>query len=350
MTMNGHHNETAKPTSDELRRWAKAPEQPQQPLITESEFTPEEAKQPRPLSGNPVIKIALVAGMMLPIFAVAGLLLNANHPSQAPKEVAQSAKSNNDSETSDVGTAAKQREELGHTQAELAIANQSQALKNQPALKQAPTPKIQPSKETTAPVARSVVSPAPSVSYAPPAPRIIQPPVARSIAPVSPPVADYSSVAAQSSKSRSQAASVQTSPQDSYDRYLAMTQLGSYGQVSSEAANNQTESPAQASTVSAQPEMQPTSETTLVATQPVSPQVKPDEEASILAEQPQRSILAATKAEGILTTPIAADQSKAQDDKFTIQLTQPIKAEDGSIALPSGTQLIAQVNSIAETG
>lgn len=347
MSTNGNHNETTQPSADELRRWAKAPEQANQPLITQSEFTPEEAKQPRPLSGNPVIKIALVAGMMLPIFTVAGLLLNANHPSQAPKEATQSAKSDTASapENSNAETVAKQREELGHTQAELAIANQTQALKNQPALKQAPTSKTQPSTQPTTIAARPVApsAPAPSVSYAPPAPRIIQPPATRSIAPV----ADQSS---QLPKSGSQAVASESSPQDNYDRYLAMTQLGSYGQVPPEVSNNQTESPSPSSTVSAQPETQPTSETTLVAAQPAVPQVKPDEEASILAEQPQRSILAATKAKGILTTPIAIDQGKSQDDRFTIQLAQPIKAEDGSIALPSGTQLIAQVNSITETG
>lgn len=351
MTMNGNHNETTNPSADELRRWAKAPEQPQQPLITESEFKPEEAKQPRPLSGNPVIKITLVAGMMLPIFTVAGLLLNGNHPSQSSKEASQTVKSDtaNAPENPDIQTAAKQREELGHTQAELAIANQTQALKNQPALKQVPTPKVQPSTKPTAIAARPIVPAAP-VSYTPPAPRVIQPPVTRSVAPVSPPVADRSPIVAHSKSDIREVAASEISPQDSYNRYLALTQLGSYGQVSSESSSTPTELPAQSSTVTAQSETQPTAEATLVASQPAVPQVKPEEETSILAEQPQRSLLAATKAEGVLTTPIAVDQGKAQDDRFTIQLAQPIKAEDGSIALPSGTQLIAQVNSIAETG
>jgi hypothetical protein len=353
MSTNGHHNETTKPTSDELRRWAKAPEQVNQPLITESEFMPEEAKQPRPLSGNPVIKIALVAGMMLPIFTVAGLLLNASHPSQSPREATQSvnSKTGDSPENSEAETAAKQREELGHTQAELAIANQTQALKNQPALKQAPTPKVQPSNSTTI-AARPVVSPAPvsSVSDTPPAPRVIQPPVSRSITPVSPPV-ERSSVAAQPRSDVRGVSASETTPQESYDRYLALTQLGSYGQVSPEASNTQTDPPSQSATVNAaQSETQPSTEATLVALQPAVPKVKPEEEASILAEQPQRSLLAATKAEGILTTPIVFDQGKVQDDRFTIQLARPIKAEDGSIALPSGTQLIVQVNSIAETG
>lgn len=350
MSTNGNHNESTKPSADELRRWAKAPDQPQQPLITESEFTPEEAKQPRPLSGNPVIKIALVAGMMLPIFTVAGLVLNGNHPSQSPKEATQTGKPDtaNAPENSDAETAAKQREELGHTQAELAISNQTQALKNQPALKQAPTSKVQPAEKSTTIAARPVVAPTPasSVSYTPPTPRIIQPPVMRSIAPVSAPVV------AQPLKSNIPAIpAAETTPQENYDRYVALTQLGSYGQVPSEASNNQAESPARSITVdAAQSEAQPSTEATLVASQPDVPQVQPEEEASILAEQPQRSLMAATKAEGILTTPIAVDQGKTQDDRFTIQLSQPIKAEDGSTALPSGTQLIAQVNSITETG
>lgn len=352
MSTNGNHNESTKPSANELRRWAKAPEQPQQPLITESEFTPEEAKQPRPLSGNPVIKIVLVAGMMLPIFTVAGLLLNGNHPSQSPKDATQTKKTDtaNAPENSDAETVAKQREELGHTQAELAIANQTQALKNQPALKQSPAPRVQPSARSTTIAAHPVVAPAPasSVSYSPPAPRIIQPPATRSIAPVG----DRTPVVVQSPKSSIQAISAaETTPQESYDRYIALTQLGSYGQVSSEASNHQTESPSRSITVdAAQSKAQPSTEVTLVTSPSDVTQIRPEEEASILAERPQRSLMAATKAEGILTTPIVVDQGKTQDDRFTIQLAQPIKADDGSIALPSGTQLIAQVNSIAETG
>lgn len=353
MNTNGNH-ETQKPTTDELKRWAKAPVQPQQPLITESEFTPEEAKQPRPLSGNPVIKIALVAGMMLPIFAVAGLLLNANHPSQPQKEATQTANSQtaNAPTNSDAETAVKQREELGHTQAELAIANQTQALKNQPALKQPPTPQI--ASKPTLTAARPAVSSASAepVSYTPPAqPRIVQPPVTRAITPVSPPVA-IAPVASRLPETGSKSGTAsETSPQENYDRYLVLTQLGSYGQIPSEAPANQTEPSPQPSTVAAyQQDVQQSREATLVASQAVTPQIKPEEEAPILAEQPQRSLLATTKAQGILTTPIAVDQGKPQNDRFTVQLTQPLKAEDGSIALPSGTQLIAQVNSISESG
>lgn len=341
--MSSNGNGSAKPTADELKRLAKAPSQPQQPLITESEFTPEEARTPRPISGNPVLKITLVAGLLLPVFGVAGLLLNSNHPSQPQKETTQAKSSESESvpENSDAATVAKQREELGQTQAELAIAQQRQALKNQANPKQVPTPKtktepqkvaVHPTVRENAPVSsRPVVAPVSDV----PSPRIIRPPVVRSVAPLA---------ASRVEPVVSAKATEPASPEDNYDRYLALTQLGSYGRLSSEESPKETVTPTQPSTVTA---YQTTADQKSEVAVPET-----SEEAPILDEQPQRAVLTSTKVAGVLTTPVVVNDKKEEksDDRFTIELAQPLKTEDGTIAIPARSQLIAQLNSVSESG
>lgn len=337
MSTNGNGSE--KPTVDELKRWAKAPSQPQQLLITESEFTPEEARTPRPISGHPVLKITLVAGLLLPVFGIAGLLLNGNHPSQSQKEATQakSSKPENPPENSDAAMVAKQREELGRTQAEFAIAQQAQALKNQ-APKQ-PTPQfktalqkatVQPTASANPPVnSRPVMEPVHDISP----PQIIRPPAIRSVAP---PSRTESEIAAKPSEAS-------MSPQDNYDRYLALTQLGSYGQLPSQESSKGAVTLAQSPRVTVyQPVVEQTSE----------PALEVSEEAPILNEQPQRSLLASTKVAGILTTPVVVDEKKEErlSDRFTVELLQPLRTEDGMIAIPARSQLIAQLNSISESG
>jgi len=342
MSTNG--NGSAKPTAEELKRLAKAPSQPQQPLITESEFTPEEARTPRPISGNPVLKITLVAGLLLPVFGVAGLLLNGNHPSRPQKETiqAKSSGSENVPENSDAATISKQREQLGQTQAELAIAQQRQALKNQPNSKQPETPKskepqkvaVQPTPRVDATVnSRPLVEPVSDVS----SPRIIRPPAVRSIAPVSTSRAEPATKPSEVDKP--------ASPQDNYDRYLALTQLGSYGQIPTEEAPQREATPTQPPTVTA---YQPAA---VQKSEPV--ELETTEETPILNEQPQQALLASTKVAGILTTPVVADEKaadKVSGDHFTIELTQPLRTDDGAIAIPARSQLITQLNSISESG
>ena len=128
MSSNGSDPQSQKPLAEDLKRWARVP-QPSQTLVTESEFTPEEARQPRPLSGHPVIKIALVSGLTLPIFVLAGTMMNANRPTpQVATSPSISSSPNTTDETSDAKTIAAQREALGQTQANYALKEQQDRL------------------------------------------------------------------------------------------------------------------------------------------------------------------------------------------------------------------------------
>lgn len=215
MNSNGNNQQSQNPTSEELKQWARVPQQPQ-PLVTESEFTPDEATKPRPLSGHPAIKIALVSDMTLPIFVVAGLMMNANRPTaQVTIQPSISPSPNSTAENSDAKTIAAQREALGQTQANYALKEQQDRLKQQSSTNEKPPKNGAIARTPVKPVittrqAAPVETPQP-LSYTPPLVQRIQP----TVAPPSP-----------ISKPASITPVPRESEQDNYDRYLALTQVG----------------------------------------------------------------------------------------------------------------------------
>lgn len=336
MNGNGNGHQPAQPTKEQLRELARAP-QAQSPLVTAHEFNLEDAQQPRPLSGNPYIKVGLIFGATLPIFMVAGLFLSSQ--SSRKKEVINPAISRAPtmpaSETSPSSLVQEQREELGRAQANEALYNQRAALQQQA------LPKTTVQKVTVRPTVKPSPPPIPSRPVSQPvrvAPAFYSPlpPVVRSL-PTSLPI----------SRPRSPVISAAQSPEDNYDRYLALANLGSYGQlpVLPEPVSTEVQPSAPASSY------QPAAQRTV---QPL-PTINSEEEAPILQERPRKVLGIATKGQAILTTPLIWDEKtalsqKAKDDRFTIQLTEPLQAQDGSIALPAGTQLVAQLESMSSSG
>ena len=148
------------------------------------------------------------------------------------------------------------------------------------------------------------------------------------------------------------------SEQDNYDRYVALTQMGSYGQIAAEkeTASAPLDLAAEPEIFVEPPAILRNSAQQIATSSNLAPSgIDAQEEAAILQEQPQRTVLASTKTEGILATPIILDEKtksgeKAQQGRFTIQITAPLKAQDNSIALPKGTQLIAEVDSMSDSG
>ena len=87
-----------------------------------------------------------------------------------------------------------------------------------------------------------------------------------------------------------------------------------------------------------------------------SSQVNPAEEASILNSTPVRQLTVGGMAPGQLVTPViwaGAAKSATQaetPEKFIVQLAQPLTDKDGSVTLPQGTQIVATVVGINESG
>jgi hypothetical protein len=85
------------------------------------------------------------------------------------------------------------------------------------------------------------------------------------------------------------------------------------------------------------------------------------EEANILSGVPLRSLQVGAIAQGQLVTPLnwagnrasAVTKSTSQNsvgEKFIVQLAQPLTDKDGFVALPAGTQIVAQVADVNESG
>jgi hypothetical protein len=79
------------------------------------------------------------------------------------------------------------------------------------------------------------------------------------------------------------------------------------------------------------------------------PPILEEEEAQILeSDDRQHSLTVGTRAEGELITPVVITGNNA--DRFTIKLTEPLMDNQGQVAFPEGTELVVQVDSVAETG
>jgi hypothetical protein len=79
------------------------------------------------------------------------------------------------------------------------------------------------------------------------------------------------------------------------------------------------------------------------------PPILEEEEARILeSDDRQHSLTVGTRAEGELITPVVITGNNA--DRFTIKLTEPLMDNQGQVAFPEGTELVVQVDSVAETG
>ena len=213
----------------------------------------------------------------------------------------------------------------------------------------------------TAPIPATVATPnaptasAPTVSSAPVAtarPPIQYaglPPVSRSVSQPSAPVSAPASYSQPSTASTAQAL-------DPMEQWLAASSLGSYGQVSY-ASTVPVSQPAVAQTAVV-PAVATTVEdgTGIVELAAAYEQSLYDADAAaILSGTPSSitQITAGTMAIATLRTPIVWDQdldSEQQPQRFGLQLTQPLLAADGSEALPVGTQMVAQVVTVSDSG
>lgn len=75
---------------------------------------------------------------------------------------------------------------------------------------------------------------------------------------------------------------------------------------------------------------------------------------AILTGEPSQvsQLMPGSTAAATLNTPIvwAEDIQQKQPQQFTVQLDEPLLGSDGSVALPAGTELVAQVDAVSESG
>ena len=245
------------------------------------------------------------------------------------------------SETGDLKTKAA----LGRQATALNQTTDSVSATSDPLTPGGPTPK-----PATAPSPGVVSSAAPSSAVRAPVSRISE------YSPPAAPRPQYSPPAASqlaSAGSVSAATSARAPAVNPTEQWQSTLALGSYGQI------NYSPLPTSAA--------QSTSPGMLASYTQNSPGVVADksndyqqalyaaDEAAILSGQPRSAatITAGTTATATLSTPIVWDQdlnSDQQPQRFGLQLTQPLLAVDGSEALPAGTQMVAQVNTVSDSG
>lgn len=321
-----------KPDSNKAARTATKPEPTQQdgeesPLLDDEDLEEErETKTKTPLWSNPMAKGGVVSVLMAVVIGSVGLFVwslngNWNRNLNNPKPLANVPEA-----TSKVDP---EQAEIGRLKTVTALGSQAQVLKQAPRMgtrqmipvKSGEKPKTTPSRPT--PVRQfTSVPPAPVYSAAPF--RTFSPP-----APVSVRSSDVGAIAA--------IPTPQVNPQEAWNKALA---LGSFGtETGTTSVFNEIPEP---------PIEKPT-------TQLATDTRYEADAAALLSGEPRRvvAIVPGTTATGTLVTPIVWAQDlkpEQQPQRFSLQLTQPIYAADGSVALPAGTQMVAKVNAVSESG
>jgi hypothetical protein len=217
-------------------------------------------------------------------------------------------------------------DEIGRLKTVEALGSQAQALKAEK-----DQPETTPTPVTTTPVPATPVATAPA-------------PVSR------PAAAPYAPPPAYSAPVRSvpaAVAAVSVEKADPVEQWQTAVALGSYGQISYNREESTLATPLfveNSGTMDAAIKSEDTDQTRYEA-----------DAAAILSGVPSHvvSILAGARAAGTLSTPVvwAQDLDNAQQpQRFGLQLTEPILAADGTVALPAGTQMVTQVNTISGSG
>lgn len=296
------------------------------PLLDPEDFEPDPAPTTQqPLWSNPWAKAGFVGSGLALLIGLVALFL---HSVQGPTET-QAAETETipPVETAPLTNLPPDAdaEEIGRLKTVGALGTQTQALKAEKAQPVTAAPTTVSPKAVTATPAPMPPTPTsrPTPTYTPP-PTYSAPVRSTAIAPASIPPS---------------APAVRANPVEQWQTAVA---LGSYGQVS---YGNE-------ATAIATPTLAPSTDLRADTASQVRYEA---DAAAILSGIPNQvaSILAGSQAAGTLSTPIvwAPDLDNTQQpQRFGLQLTEPMLAADSTIALPIGTQLVTQVDTISSSG
>jgi len=335
---------------------------------------PLEARTERSLPNNPIAKMGLVGAGTFGAVAIAGLFLTATfeggkrtQPAQTPAQPADplvqqtfpdKTGSADGQVLTDLALSQQQQElaALNEKGKKLAAPTNTVAPRRVPARAQAVRPQPQRISSAAPRPQRLNYSTVRPSNYSPRSgPRITTTPIRP--APVAP----------------APAPRVAQAPQDPMSAWLAAAQIGSYGGNSVAAPAENRGIPDSTPVAMTSPVGQPvlaghsqtsqpfltpatyTSGSQPLGYQPVatSPLSSAYEEVALLTEQPLKSVNPGAKAKATLVTPLVLDQGLLQNagsEQQILELKDPIKAADGSVVLPAGTQLVAQVNGFSNSG
>jgi hypothetical protein len=303
---------------------------------------PEQAETEESLASNPFAKLALVGGATLAIVIIAGAFLSQimNTSNQRPRNNLVTTRSQLPApEASPQQNLAEQVEilktKLALTEQAQTVTAAQQTLRNRVATR----PQTPPVRQTTP---RPVETAAPPrvvtverIIERPAAPPTPIPPLTIEPTPEPPPVV---------------IAETPPPPPNPLDEWLRLAKLGSYGQVN-------TTGQSRVNTALSVPESNANAPGRLTNSQPEP--TPPESETLISQAQSQspKSIRAGSSAKAVLATAVFGEtartrnnQSNEDDTTFVLRLTHPLKSVDGAIAIPTDTELLAEIASIGERG
>jgi hypothetical protein len=373
------------PTTEDLRNLTGAPSTPQS-LVTEQEFSVEEARSPRPIWTKPVPKFAVAGILLTPVFILAASFLVGGGHSESNGQALDPTQAQPKPEPT-IDAAAQMQRENARLKSTAALEGQ-QNLENQLA-KQPNERPIKVAQKPPPSLAQSSSAKPPEVTETVANPAIARP---MATAPVPPPasVGDRTSELTSSNDAPSRAPA---EPADPEQRWRQLARLGSYGSVQPESSTAPEWSSAQKTIPDARssqtpdaslegavpkaritptsavqadtatvlvsdsnrdvivPTVEMSNDRAITSTETIHPAILQDAEARILngsSRQPT-ALIAGASASGILVTPLVWDDAK-ESNRFTVVLSQPIKDARGRTALPANTQLLVQVESVSQTG
>ncbi|WYL94691.1 MAG: TrbI/VirB10 family protein [Gloeotrichia echinulata IR180] len=317
----------------------------------------------QPLSSNPFAKLGLVGTGTLAIVLLAGTFLSQMMSGSNQKP------SNNDivspdprSQSEDESPSPALEAQIETLKTKLALTEQAEDVKA--AQQQLRTAKLIPSAQlvTQTQITPSVTTKDPKEVLpdripTPPQP-LVQPrplTVARTVTPPSKPASPRP---LPSPKPETDEPSVMLTPRPTpnptpnpLDEWTRLAKLGSYGQVlaTERPNNNQNSAPPVRNTDIQQADSNPASNLTPPA--PLISQAK---------QQSPKSLAVGTSAKAVLATAVFGETTRSRnnndDDKsenknlFVVRLKEPLKAVDGTIAIPANTELLTEINSLSEQG
>ncbi|MBE9038234.1 hypothetical protein [aff. Roholtiella sp. LEGE 12411] len=301
---------------------------PQEPIAQskQEEVEPELFTTTRPISQNPLIKMAVVGGGILLFIALIGSVINGSISAlnQATTKTGEPTK------TEDVSQESQAVDETGQTKTALALTSQQEKfekLRNQKAQEQ-----------------EAVSSPKPLV-VPPPQPRVIpqRQPIARSISPqpklVAPPRIPQPQpkpVAVSRPIKQASVSRIQSQPVDPAQQWQAAAQIGSFSSSSVE---------------DELPDVNGikggTGQSVKTSDQDVMESGNNQE-----VDYDAKRVLVGSKTEGKLETPIAWSPQNSSNvaQNYLIKISKPLKAADNSEVLPLGSYLVAQLSNSNSSG
>ncbi|MHC5859920.1 hypothetical protein [Nostoc sp.] len=306
--------------------------------VDEQKTEPEEIVTTRPVANHPLLKGLTVSGGVLLIVVMFGTMISSitgalNSPDDKPaqqnaKNPQTDIKSDDENEKGDLKTAIALTSQKGELQ----------AVTKQHTETAPPTPTVTPTVTTvktqptpTRPVTIHSTPPPPIVTKPSRSDRVAAQPVVRQSVSAFIPKPVKSQVVSNPLPSR-------TTPKDPMQEWLAAANVGNYSSSDAGNADLNQEEPDLGNVqvnggIGIKPDSLPRSDRN---SSPQSPSTNYD----------GKRVLVGTRAAGVMETPVAwvGTGVSNQQQNSLIRLTQPLKASDGSEALPKGAYVVAMIN------